>query len=103
MDLRKADLLKSNALDALYRGKKPEATRAYQELIEMYELYPFMLDARLALYFNTLLAYLDRHDSPQADQVPPRESAAASVQTQPTSYPYICAASEPVPPAEESI
>ena len=69
MDLRKADLLKSNALDALYRGKKPEATRAYQELIEMYELYPFMLDARLALYFNTLLAYLDRHDSPQADQV----------------------------------
>lgn len=62
MDLNKIERLKASALDALQRDQKPEASRYYREVIDQYQMYSFLLDAHLGLYFNSLLASLDQQD-----------------------------------------
>ena len=68
MDLTAIEAHKASALDALHRGQKPEAHRKYQDLIDIFERYPFKVDHLIALYFNTLLASIDQHETQQNEK-----------------------------------
>ncbi|MEE2644343.1 MAG: CHAT domain-containing protein [Myxococcota bacterium] len=63
MNVTEVELLKAGAFDALHRGQLPEARQSYQQLLAIYQRYPFLQDAPLALHFNALLTCLGQQQT----------------------------------------